>query len=120
MGTVYGTPQLNLTSADEHVPEIERRIWVVKERVRAIVYSIPFNMLPAQVLIHVVLFVAKQLNMFPMKGGVSAHLSPKQIMLGEMADFKYCKMGFGPYCQFHEEDQPRNSLKARTRGAIFL
>ena len=29
-------------------------------------------------------------------------------------------MGFGRYCQIHEEDQPRNSLKARTRGAISL
>ena len=89
MDTVYGAPQLNLTSADEHIPETKRRIWVVKERVRAIVYSIPFNMLPAQVLIHVVLFVAKQLNMFPVKGGESAHLSPKQIMSGEVADFKF-------------------------------
>ena len=120
MDTVYGAPQLNLTSAEEHVPEIERRIRVVKERVRAIVYSIPFNMLPAQVLIHAVLFVAKQLNLFPVKGGVSAHLSPKQIMSGEVADFKYCNMGFGRYCQIHEDDHPRNSLKARTRGAISL
>ena len=99
MDTVYGAPQLNLTSADEHVPEIDRQIRVVKEWVQVIVYSIPFNMLPMHVLIHVVLFVAKQLNMFPMKGGVSAHLSPKQIMSGEVADFQYCNMGFGRYCQ---------------------
>jgi hypothetical protein len=26
MGSVYGAPQLNLASADEHVPEIERKI----------------------------------------------------------------------------------------------
>jgi hypothetical protein len=26
-----GGPRVNLTSANEHVPEIERRIWVVKE-----------------------------------------------------------------------------------------
>ena len=29
-------PEVSLASANEHVPEIERRIWVVKERVRAV------------------------------------------------------------------------------------
>jgi len=29
-------------------------------------------------------------------------------------------MGFGRYCQIHEEDQPRNSMAARTQGAISL
>ena len=73
MDTVYGAPQLNVTSANEHVPDVKRKIRVIKERVRAIIYSIPFNALPAQVLIHAVLFVAKQLNLFPVKGGVSGH-----------------------------------------------
>ena len=52
MATVYGAPKLNLASANEHVPEIERKIWVIKERVRAVIYSIPFNSLPAQMLVH--------------------------------------------------------------------
>ena len=60
MGTVYGAPQLNLASADEHVPEIECKIWVIKERVRAVIYSILFHALLARMLIHVVLFVVKQ------------------------------------------------------------
>jgi hypothetical protein len=29
-------------------------------------------------------------------------------------------MGFGQYCQIHEEDQPRNGMVARTQGAILL
>jgi len=120
MDTVYGAPQLNLASAKEHVPEPERKIRVIKERVRAIIYSIPFNALPARMLIHAVLFVAKQLNLFPVKGGLSSRLSPKQIMSGEVVNYKFCSMGFGRYCQIHEEDQPRNSLAARTQGAISL
>jgi hypothetical protein len=71
-------------------------------------------------LIHAVLFVAKQLNLFPVKGGLSSRLSPKQIMSGEVVNYKFCSMGFGRYCQIHEEDQPRNSLAARTQGAISL
>ena len=45
---------------------------------------------------------------------------PKQIMLGEVVHYKFCAMGFGQYCQIHEEDQPRNNLAARTQGAITL
>jgi hypothetical protein len=29
-------------------------------------------------------------------------------------------MGFGGYCQIHEEDQPHNGMVARTQGAILL
>ena len=80
MDTVYGAPQLNMASANEHVPDIEHKIRVIKERVRAVIYSIPFNALPARMLTHAVLFVVKQLNLFPVKGGLSSRLSPKQIM----------------------------------------
>ncbi len=31
MATVYGALKLKLASANEHVPEIERKIWVIKE-----------------------------------------------------------------------------------------
>jgi hypothetical protein len=120
MAMVYGAPKLNLASANEHVPEIERKIWVIKEQVRAIIYSIPFNSLPAQMLVHAVLFVTKQLNLFPVKGGLSLKLSPKQIMSGKVIHYKFCAMGFGRYCQIHEEDQPRNDMVQRMQGAILL
>ncbi len=71
-------------------------------------------------LVQAVLFVTKQLNLFPVKGGLSSKLSPKQIMLGEVIQYKFCAMGFGRYCQIHEEDQPRNGMVARTQGAILL
>jgi hypothetical protein len=47
MAMVYGAPKLNLASANEHILEIERKIRVIKEWVRAIIYSIPFNSPPA-------------------------------------------------------------------------
>jgi hypothetical protein len=37
---------LNITGRDEHVQEIERFIHTVKERVRAIVKTLPFERLP--------------------------------------------------------------------------
>ncbi len=98
MVTVYGAPKLNLASANEHVPEIERKIWVIKEWVRTVIYSVLFNSLPARTLVHAVLLVTKQLNLFPVKDRLSSKLSPKQIMLGEVVHYKFCAMGFGQYC----------------------
>jgi hypothetical protein len=66
-----------------------------------------------------VLFVTKQLNLFPVKGGISGW-SPKQIMTGEVVHYKFCFIPFGCYCQISEEGTPRNSMLARTRGAIAL
>ncbi len=93
--TVYGAPKLNLASANEHVPEVEKKIWVIKKRVRAVIYSIPFNSLPAWMLVQAVLFMTKQLNLFPMKGGLSSKLNPKQIMSGDVIHYKFCAMGLG-------------------------
>ena len=120
MSELYGAPKLNLSSANEHVPEIERKIRVIKERVRAVVYSLPLNALPAVVLVNAVLFVTKQLNLFPVKGGISNQFSPKQIMTGEVVHYKFCSVAFGQYCQISEEGHPRNGLGARTQGAIAL
>ncbi len=115
-----GVPTLNLTSANEHEPNVERRIRVVKERTRAVQHSIPFTQIPAKMLTHMIFFVVKLLNYFPAKGGVSTQYSPKTIMSGQTLNYKQCSLPFGTYCQVHEEDGPRNSLVARTSGAISL
>ena len=116
---LYGGPKLNLASANKHVPEIKRKIRVIKERVLAVRYSLPCNAIPALVTTHAVLFVTKQLNLFPVKGGISGY-SPKQIMTGEVIHYKSCSIPFGCYFQISEEGTPRNSMLARTRGAIAL
>jgi len=115
-----GAPTLNLTSANEHEPFIERRIRVIKERVRSVRHSLPFTSVPVKMLTHMVFFVVKMLNHFPVKGGVSALYSPKTILSGQTLNYKQCALPFGTYCQVHEEDGPRNSLVARTQGAISL
>jgi hypothetical protein len=112
---------VNLASANEHVPEIERRIRVVKERCRATRHSPPFGRIPKIMTTHIVLNVVKLLNVFPTKGGVSETLIPKTIMLGETLDYKkHSILQIGQYCQVHEEDHPHNSQLARTKGAISL
>jgi hypothetical protein len=85
-----------------------------------VVYSLPVNALPPVVLVKLVLFVTKQLNLFPVKGGTSTQFSPKQIMTGKVVHYKFCSVPFGQYCQISEEGTPRNSLAARTQGAIAI
>jgi hypothetical protein len=119
--SILGGPVVNLASANEHVPEIERRIRVVKERCRATRHILPFERIPKIMTIHSVLNVVKLLIYFPTKGGVSETLSPKTIMSGETLDYKkHLSLQIGQYCQVHEEDHPRNSQLARTKGAISL
>jgi hypothetical protein len=105
-----GGPKVNLTSANEHVPEIERRIRVVKERARSFRHSLPFNRIPKLLTIHIVFVAVKLLNHFPPKGGISDTISPKTIMTGETLDYKtHLSLQLGQYCQVHEDDTPRNS-----------
>jgi hypothetical protein len=116
-----GGPMVNFESANEHVPEFERRIRVVKERCRATWLSLPFERIPKLMTIHIVLNVVKLINVFPTKGGVSDTLSPKTIISGETLDLKkHLSLQIGQYCQVHEEDTPRNSQVTRTKGAIYL
>jgi len=116
-----GGPVVNLASANEHVPEIERRIRVVKERCRSSRHDLPFQRVPKLLTIHIVLNSVKMLNFFPSRAGVSETMSPKTIMTGEVLDYKkHLCLQIGQYCQVHEEETPRNSQVARTKGAISL
>jgi hypothetical protein len=102
--SIPGGPILNLASTNEHVPEIERRIGVVKERCRATRHSLSFERIPKFLTIH-----------------ISATFSPKTILSGETLDYKrHLCLQIGQYCQVHEADTPRNSQPPRTKGAISL
>ena len=112
---------VNITSANEHVPTIERRIRLIKERVRSIRHTLPYVTMPKLMVVELVKFVVHWLNAFPMKGGVSENMSPAAIITGKQVDFNlHCRQIFGSYVQTHEENSPRNSQQARTLGAITL
>jgi hypothetical protein len=116
-----GAPMVNLASANEHIPKIERRIRVAKERYQATRHSLPFHKIPKLMTIHIVLNVVKLLIFFPTKGGVSDTLSPKTIMSGETLDYKtHLSLHLEQYFQVHKEDDPRNKHIDRTKGAISL
>jgi hypothetical protein len=100
-------PLVKLSSANEHIPEIEQIIRVVKERCRATRHILPFQRIPKLLTIHIVLNVVKLLNLFLTKGGVSEIISPKTIISGKTLDYKnHLSLQVGQYCQVHEEDNP--------------
>ena len=112
---------MNICAANEHIPAIERRIRVFKERHRAIRHGLTYACISRLMVIKLNKYIAHFLNAFPAKGGVSMNLSPGAIVTGLTIDYnKHCKLEFGAYVQTHEENAPRNSMTARSLGAIAL
>ena len=58
---------LNVAAANEHVPEIERRFRVIKERSRGIRNSLPYVTMPKIMIIELMDFVVHWPNAFPCK-----------------------------------------------------
>ena len=111
--------RLNETSRDEHVGDIERYIRTVKERMRAIYNTLPFQKIPARLVIKMAKSAVFWLNAFPTVGGASQQMSPRTIVTGQQVDYKrHCRFQFGEYAQMHEEHN--NSMNPRTIGAIVL
>ena len=73
---------VNITGRHEHVPEIKRFIRTVKERARAIVNTLPFNILPHRLIIKIVYNTIFWLNCLPHKEGIHSILSPHMIVTG--------------------------------------
>ena len=81
-------PMVTLTSRKKHVPEIKHRIRVVKEHCRDTRHRLLFTRIPKILMIHIVLNVAKMLNHFPTKGGISNTLIPEATKSGETIDYR--------------------------------
>ena len=86
--SLIGGPLVNLATANKHIPDIKRKIRVVKERCTATLQGIYFQRILKLLNTHVFLNTAKTLNLFPTKGLISESLSPKTIMSGKTLDFK--------------------------------
>ena len=109
----------NETSRDEHVGDVERYIRTVKERMQAIYNTLPFQKIPARLVIEMAKTAVFWMNVFPVEKGVSQDLSPRTILTGQQVDYKrHCRYQFGEYVQTHEEHN--NSMNPRTVGAIAL
>ena len=103
VASLPGGPMINLASSNKHVPGIERKIRVVKERCCAARHGLPFQRILELLTIHIVFQTVKLVNFFPTKGRISDTLISKTIISGEILDYKkQLSLQIGQYCQVHE------------------
>ncbi len=62
---------LNTMVAREHAVEVERKIRVIKERVRGTFNTLPYERLPKLMVIELLHFCVMWMNSFPVKSGIS-------------------------------------------------
>jgi hypothetical protein len=110
---------VNPASKNEHVPEVERAIRVIKERVRAVWNTLPYK-LTAVLLKRLVYYCCMCINLFPKENSIGG-ISPRELFTGVRSDYQRdCKVGFGEYVQVYMEESVTNTLQERTTGAISL
>jgi hypothetical protein len=78
---------INVVSQQEHVPEMERFIRVIKERTRATHAMLPFTRIPKKVLVAMLTNNVFYINAFPWPQGVLQELSPYTIVKGAILDY---------------------------------
>ena len=112
---------MNLSNPQEHVPKAKQNNRVIKERVRATYHCLPYKQLTKTMTIILVMDLAKKLNFFPTKNGISKYYSPRMILHQKNLDYtKHCKFAFGTYVQAHDKPSPKNNLSACTLDCIYL
>jgi len=77
----------NMTAAKEHVSEAERSIRTIKEQMRGIIGTLPFQYLPRRLKMELVYFVVLWLNTFPAKTGISQVYSPRELLVQWKLDY---------------------------------
>ena len=112
---------LDITPADEHVPEVERSIRTMKDWARTTIQSLPYLYLPRGMIIELISTVIQSLNQLPPLKGVNNRISPLTIMTGtDTLDYKRLTLPFGSYVQFYEDNNPKNSMNTRATAGISM
>ena len=113
--------ELNTAAKNEHVPDVEANIRVIKERVRSSIHGMPYDALPANFKRELVLVCVSMLNTMPRKAGVSEAFSPRELVTGKTLDYKkHCLTHPGQYCLVHEDDMQTNTMEPRASRAIAI
>jgi hypothetical protein len=113
--------KMNFTNAQDHVPEAEQNNQTIKERIRAAYHRLPYKAIPQIMINYLAMIQANQLNLFPVKGGVSKYYSSRMILNQTNLDYtKHCVVPFGAYVQANHESTKTSSNVTRTLDVIYL
>ena len=111
-----------VNGSGSHAPVVERKIRTIKERIRGILNTLPYD-LPMTLLKYLVYFAVSRLNLLPNESGSSvSHLSsPREQLFGRKTNYKVdLRHAFGEYIQFSDNTAKSNSMASRTLGGIAL
>ncbi|KAG7361119.1 hypothetical protein IV203_036219 [Nitzschia inconspicua] len=75
-------PLLNPCSADEHVPEAERMVRTLKDRIRSVYVTLPFRHIPRLMVKRLVANAVLWWNALPAPDSVSTVHSPRYLLVG--------------------------------------
>ena len=113
--------EVNTTAAREHVPEIERNIRTIKERVCATTSRFPFNPVPKMVIIQKLYTISLWLNAIRSILGKDRGLSPRELVLGRGVDYhKDCRADLGGYVEARPDKIITNDNTPRTHSCIAV
>jgi hypothetical protein len=113
--------RVNPASKSEHVPEIERAIRLIKERVRIIWNGLPYKLCSTLVVHLVIKYCVGMINLCPKSNSANGTMSPKEMFTGRKISVKNeCKLAFGAYVQVHEDNMVTNTMAPRSVGAIAV
>ena len=108
----------NFVPPGTHEPVAESKARRIKERVRAILHSLPYEV-PMFLLKWLVSFVVMRKNFIPVDGS-GTNYSPRELLTGVRGDANTeLRIPFGAYVQANEPYMD-NTMKPRTKGAIAL
>ncbi len=83
--------------------------------------DLPFEVLPCQVVIHLVYFAILWFNSLPAAAGVLEQYFPHEILLSRYLDFaKHCIVPFGSYMEAYDNPTITNTMQLCTFLGIFL
>jgi len=113
--------QLDPRAPGEHVKLVERKIRLIKERVRCHLSALPFKQ-AYTLLKWLVMYCVYNINMIPYHDGAGLWVTPREMFTGRKCNRKRDLYSFGEYVQVKTVDGvDSNSVELpRTEGGIVL
>ena len=112
---------INTTAANEHIPEIERKNCMTKQRARALIINFTFKKIPGQIIIGLIQFVGLCLNQ-DISGNRVLYVYPqrKTIMGRNLAYENHYKFRFGSCVESHDDSKITKDTEDRKVIVILL
>jgi len=112
---------LHVVAKGAHVPEIERSIRTMKERIRTVIHGLPFRSYTRLMIASLVHFITRLLNQFPRANSICRDLSPLSMITGaDIPSIKEFSIEFGAYVVTHDAITNTNTTAPRGSDAIAL